>query len=224
VIVVEPFFYQFCRRTTPDAVLLHGPRGVGKTQYFLRQARETGGFYLSMDHPIPESASLYEWVSELFSRGERCVYLDEIHHIPDWSIQLKSLHDAYPGNTIRVSGSNSLLMNRGLGDLSRRFLSTPMPFISFREYLFLRTGHEIDPINPFTDVEDAHHLIAEINILKHFETYLQTGPADDTEDTGSGYPVSRLSVVSESPSSHERGTRISGNQSGTDRTGQFPVP
>ena len=163
--------------SVPRAVLLHGPRGVGKTQFMLRALRRMGGFYWSMDHPLLASYSVYEWVTRAFGRGADHVFLDEIHHAPDWSIHAKALYDAFPGKTIWLSGSSSILMSRGLGDLSRRFLAIAVPYLSFREYLELVTGEQLDPIDPFTDdaMDTGAALASRINVLGYFETYLREG-------------------------------------------------
>ncbi|MFW5642762.1 MAG: ATP-binding protein [Alkalispirochaeta sp.] len=163
--------------TSHHAVLLHGPRGVGKTQYLLRWARECGGMYCSMDHPLVSSVSVYDLVADAFSRGITDVFLDEIHTAPEWSARVKALCDSFPGKRIRLSGSNSLLMSHGIGDLSRRVLSLPMPFVSFREYLSLTTGHVHPLLDPFQpeSTDYAMALAAEVPVLTHFEKYLAGG-------------------------------------------------
>jgi DNA polymerase III delta prime subunit len=42
-------------------MLIHGPRGIGKTHYLLRHAQENAGFYLSTDQPLALARSLSEW-------------------------------------------------------------------------------------------------------------------------------------------------------------------
>jgi len=143
----------------------------------LRALKRVGGSYWSMDHPLLASHSVYDWVSHAFGRGVEHVFLDEIHHAAEWSIHAKALYDAYPGKTIWMSGSSSILMSRGLGDLSRRFLATTVPYLSFREFLEITTGDRFDVIDPFGDgaVERGADIAARINILRSFETYLQRG-------------------------------------------------
>lgn len=162
---------------TPRAVLLHGPRGVGKTQFMLRTLQQVGGSYWSMDHPLLASHSVYDWVSQAFGRGVDHVFLDEIHHAAEWSVHAKALYDAYPGKTIWLSGSSSILMSRGLGDLSRRFLATAVPYLSFREYLEIATGDQFAAIDPFAPgaMESGAEIAARINVLGYFEEYLGRG-------------------------------------------------
>jgi hypothetical protein len=82
-----------------------------------------------MDHPLVASISVYDLVAEAFGRGIRSVFLDEIHTAPDWSRHIKALYDSFPGTQLCLSGSDTLVMSRGVGDLSRRVLSLPIPTI-----------------------------------------------------------------------------------------------
>jgi len=183
--------------TGHPAVLLHGPRGVGKTQYLLRWARESGGLYCSMDHPLVASISVYDLVAEAFGRGIRSVFLDEIHTAPDWSRHVKALYDSFPGTQLRLSGSGTLLMSRGVGDLSRRVLSLPMPFMSFREYLALTTGRNDPVLDPFHNESGEYtaRMAAEIPVLTHFEAYLARGLRPIGLDHGDVYAQLVLQTV-----------------------------
>lgn len=161
----------------PRGVLLHGPRGVGKTQFMLRMLHRMGGSYWSMDHPLLASYSLYEWVSRAFGRGIVHVFVDEVHHTPDWSVQAKALYDSYPNKMIWMSGSSAIMMSRGVGDLSRRFLGTAVPYLSFREYLELKTGDSLDRLDPFSSTGGARgaQIASRLNVLGYFERYLKHG-------------------------------------------------
>lgn len=157
-------------------ILLYGPRGIGKTHYLLRHARTSAGFYLSTDQPLALGRPLSEWLEYLISRGHRSLYLDEIHLSPDWAAHLKAVYDAHPEVDIMVSGSSSLLASTGLADLSRRFISTHMPYLSFREYLVLRGEADSGVHNAFHEPPEWMHEIAgNLNVLKLFEDYLQYG-------------------------------------------------
>lgn len=72
--------------------------------------------------------------------GYEGIILDEIHFANDWSIQLKALYDDFPGKMIWASDSSSLVLLKGEGDLSRRYVPISMPLMSFREFLYLETG------------------------------------------------------------------------------------
>lgn len=75
--------------------------------------------------------------------------LDEIHYAPRWSQELKALHDAWPDRSIWASGSDSLLLSSGIGDLSRRYIDIAMPFLSFREFLVLKGFPDFGVHDPF---------------------------------------------------------------------------
>ena len=179
--VSEPFrpwsgFSLRIEDSSERGILLYGPRGTGKTTYILREAQATQGRYLSMDHPALAVRPLYDWVEALFSRGTTHVYLDEIHHGDDWSRSLKALYDAYPDRFIRASGSSSLLLSSGIGDISRRFVGVKLPYLSLREYLVLKGLPDFGIHDPFTKKMDwAGPILKDVNILAQFESYLQAG-------------------------------------------------
>lgn len=158
------------------ALLLYGARGIGKTTLLLREARESRAVYLSMDHPALAGLSVYDTVEALFQRGAMRVYLDEIHYATQWSEGLKALYDAWPDRSIWASGSNSLLLSSGIGDLSRRYVGIEMPFLSFREFLVLTGYPDFGIHDPFSaDTAWVQEILRAANILGLFETYLSTG-------------------------------------------------
>jgi hypothetical protein len=164
------------RETAERGIVLYGARGTGKTTFLLRVAREMDGVYLSLDHPALSTRPLFEWVEALLMRGTTHVYLDEIHHAVDWSRSLKMLYDSYPNCFIRASGSSSLLLSSGIGDLSRRFVGVHLPYLSFREYLVLNGYPDYGTIDPFGDEHDAlHEVLRTHNVLALFESYLTAG-------------------------------------------------
>ena len=159
------------------SLLLYGPRGVGKTTFLVREAKARGAVYLSMDHPALSSLSVYDAAEALFQRGVMQVCLDEIHYAAHWSEDLKALYDAWPDRSIWASGSDSLLLSSGIGDLSRRYIGIVMPFLSFREFLVLKGYQDFGVRDPFsTDTAWVSNVMAAGNILKLFETYLSSGP------------------------------------------------
>jgi predicted AAA+ superfamily ATPase len=178
------------------AALLHGPRGIGKTNLLLRLAKARGYRYLSADHPALFGTTIHEWVSILFRRGVPGIFIDEIHAAPQWSGNLKSLYDEWPDKVIWASGSNSLLLYQGLGDLSRRFLGVSMPFLSFREYLVLR---DYPDFGVQTDLEAsldwAGKVLGSCPVLALFEEYLKTGLRPFFTEGIGLYPERSLQVI-----------------------------
>ena len=122
------------------AVLITGPRGVGKTTLMLSRLKGRKLLYVSADSPLIAGRSLYEVAVFAFSRGYKGIAFDELHHARDWGQHLKALYDDYPNHHIWASDSSSLVLRTGVADLSRRYISLRLPLMSFREYIYLREG------------------------------------------------------------------------------------
>jgi predicted AAA+ superfamily ATPase len=160
------------------AVLFVGARGVGKTTYLLSRAAERGFLYVSADHALVAESSLWEIGDAAFGRGYEGIVLDEVHRARDWGVHLKSLVDSFPGKTIWVSGSSSILLKMGVADLSRRFSRVYLPLLSFREYLFLAGGYEFPVFDPFSGAEVGdviRGIVRDVNVQKEFRDYLSGG-------------------------------------------------
>jgi len=130
--------------------------------------------YLSADNPALASEALYENIKSIFMAGYSGVVIDEVHFAKDWSLQLKALYDDFPEHRLWVSDSSSLVLRSGIGDLSRRYLSIQMPFMSFREFLYLETGKEYPAADPFTE---SKLMLPKpgAEILEMFRTYRSVG-------------------------------------------------
>jgi len=124
----------------PRAIVLTGPRGIGKTTFLLHHIEKKRILYLSADNPAIAGISLYDLVKDIFFIGYEGVIIDEVHFAKDWSLHVKALYDDFPSHSIWISDSSSLVLRSGSGDLSRRYLPIQMPLLSFREFLFLETG------------------------------------------------------------------------------------
>lgn len=117
---------------------------------------------------------LYETVKAFFLAGYSGVIVDEVHFARDWSVHLKALYDDFPARSIWVSDSSALVLRSGIGDLSRRFVPIRMPLLSFREFLFLKTGILYPVFDPF--IGDTKLPVQPTpEILGHFREYRSTG-------------------------------------------------
>lgn len=136
-------------RTVRRAVVLLGPRRVGKTVLLhhaivrlLAEGNAPGSIaYVSVDLPLYMGLSL-ERLLELAeaASGEkiRWVFFDEIQYLQDWEIHLKRLVDDHPDLRIVVSGSAAAalkLKSRESG--AGRFTDFLLPPLTFAEYLDL---------------------------------------------------------------------------------------
>jgi len=169
---------------------------VGKTSFLLRCARSQQATYLSADHPLLASTSLFDWVERLYQRGKTVVLVDEVHQAKDWSRSLKALYDNYPDLSLWASGSSSVLLETGVADLSRRFPSFRMPFLSFREYLVLTGAPDFGVHDPFgADQSWATPVLRQINVLAHFEDFLRMGSRPFFLEGEDSYGIKVLQTV-----------------------------
>ncbi|MEK6704294.1 MAG: AAA family ATPase [Bdellovibrionota bacterium] len=159
------------------AIIITGARGVGKTTLILQNYPQEDFLYFSADNPIIAGCSLYDIGEAAFMQGYRGVLIDEVHYAKDWSINLKALYDAFPRKKICASDSSAIILRKGMGDLSRRFLVRKLPLLSFREYLILSgVCASLPQIDPFSaDKKSIQSVLSKINVMKHFKQYLQMG-------------------------------------------------
>jgi len=75
----------------PRAVVLTGPRGVGKTTFLLYHINKKRILYLSADSPIIAGISLYDLVKGIFLIGYEGVIIDEVHFAKEWSLHVKGI-------------------------------------------------------------------------------------------------------------------------------------
>lgn len=163
------------KNTIPKNMILTGLRGNGKSTFLLYNAKKSKKkiLYFSADNPVLSTAILYELVSGIFMQGYEGVIIDEVHFARDWSKNLKSLYDDFPDRIIWASDSSSLVLRNGTGDLSRRYVFVHMPFMSFREFLFLETGETYEAKNPFESKNLP--VTPDAKILSLFEQYKNHG-------------------------------------------------
>ena len=162
-----------------------GARGVGKTTIVLQHLKKIGAnpdrhLYLSADNPLVLRSSVYDIGSTHFMSGGVTLIVDEVHKYPDWSIEIKALHDSFPNRKIVILGSSKLSMILGKGDLSRRMRIYEMEPLSFREYLEMM-GYKDLPKLSFEELIQQHvkissKIVGRIpDILMLFKKYLSWG-------------------------------------------------
>lgn len=143
-----------CRRylghpTLARAILLSGPRRVGKTTVLIqivddaiKAGREPKSIlYASMDHPMLKHVSLRKILSlyhrDIFPEDRSVLLLlDEIQYSPDWQTEVKLLVDLRPQYRILATGSSSSQHRRGLTESGvGRWVTIRIPTLSFYEYV-----------------------------------------------------------------------------------------
>ncbi len=172
--------------------IIAGQCGVGKTtamiQYIYSFIQEDilskQALYVPVDHFMVVGHSLYEIAEEFVNYGGQLLCLDEIHKYPNWSRELKSIHDSFPNIKLIVSGSSALEIHKGSHDLSRRAVVYKMTGLSLREFIELKYHIELpvfDIVSILTDHE-KHSLeitqkldLEHLKILPIFQEYLRHG-------------------------------------------------
>jgi predicted AAA+ superfamily ATPase len=187
-----------------------GSRGVGKTTLMLQKAKLLNSVqadqavYLSLDDKLLFSNSIVDIAEELLKYGVKYLFLDEVHKYPpklkgfDWSAEIKSVYDRFPGLNTVYSGSSILKIYRGGGDLSRRKSPYRLQGLSFREYLeFIGTystrSYLLDELITHHQ-EISSEITASIKIIPLFKQYLKTGYFPFYQEDPSSY-YSRLNNI-----------------------------
>jgi uncharacterized protein len=146
-------FFPLVKTQVKRAVVLMGPRRVGKTVmiYHTVQALLSEGVqpnsicYFSVDHPIYNGLSLeklLEFYSEAsgvdYKSTQVYMFFDEIQYLRDWEVHLKSLVDTYPNIKSIVSGSAAAALRlKSTESGAGRFTDFLLPPLTFYEYLNL---------------------------------------------------------------------------------------
>lgn len=145
-----PFMRLLRDVAVPRAIVLIGPRRVGKT-VLLRQAiqslldDEIAGnavLYVALDTPLYSGRSLESLVrtfADLHNHGRDkrlWVFFDEVQYLKDWQTHLKSLVDSYRAIRFVASGSAAAaLRTKSRESGAGRFTDFVLPPLTFQEYL-----------------------------------------------------------------------------------------
>ncbi|HML96307.1 MAG TPA: ATP-binding protein [Thermodesulfobacteriota bacterium] len=140
-------------RTVRRAVILMGPRRVGKTvmihhtiERLIQEGFPSGQIvYFPVDHPVYNGLSLEEFI-KLFSETSAVdvnatpvyVFFDEIQYLKNWEIHLKKIVDDYPYIKAVASGSAAAALKLKSNESGAgRFTDFLLPPLTFYEYLLL---------------------------------------------------------------------------------------
>lgn len=163
---------------------IEGARGCGKTtfllQHLLKNHQPNHRLYLSLDHLYFQNNNLYDVLEWAATNLIKCVVLDEVHKYPNWSIEIKNIHDLYDNLQIIFTGSALLEINQAKADLSRRAVNYTLPSMSFREFLEFDKKIKL-PSYSLNDLIENHQEIA-LHVkekteapLVHFQRFLKFG-------------------------------------------------
>lgn len=169
-------FHELLKIDNEYYVGIKGIRGIGKTVLLLQIAEGIeNSVYFSADSTVVKSFSLYEIGRELYKRGFKTLFIDEIHRKANWDEDIKTLYDEHQIRVI-FSGSSALDMTKTGADLSRRVVLKELLPISLREFLNIKKKYEI-PLLSFTDILKRKQELVEKYAEAHgyLEEYYQYG-------------------------------------------------
>ena len=186
-------------------ICIKGPKGTGKTTLLLQHIREAFGsasdkaVYLAGDHIFFARHDVLDTVEFLHAHGYTHLFLDEVHHIPEWARIIKTVTDFYPELHVVYSGSSLLRLEDGGADLSRRQAVYTLKGLSFREYLSFEGALETKPLC-VEEILSAHReialdLVSNLKVLPFFEKYLKVGYYPLYRSVSSQFSERLLAVV-----------------------------
>jgi len=165
-------------------VAIIGAKGVGKTTMLLQHIKATfenknEALYASLDNSWFANHTIYELADEFYMNGGTHLFLDEIHHYPNWATEIKNIYDSFPKLKIVFTGSSLLQIYKSTTDLSRRVVYETLEGLSFREFLKFENVGDF-PSYSLHDIVENHQNIAfeiteNIKIMPLFKKYLKHG-------------------------------------------------
>lgn len=187
----QKFYDLVKQKTLHRAVVLMGPRRIGKTVIMYQAIQELIDegvspkkiLYFSIDTPIYTNVSLEELISKALESNneeiEGCyIFFDEIQYLKDWEIHLKSLVDRNRKTKFIASGSAAAALKmKSVESGAGRFSDYFLPPLTFAEYIDLNSYDalleeiEIDFSGPrkFYRCNDIEKLNS------HFQDYINFG-------------------------------------------------
>lgn len=165
-------------------IVILGQRGIGKTTTLAQLAsKNKDSLYLSLDD-IEISNDITSIIREFVLNGGKHLYLDEIHKSKDISAVLKFAYDNFKDLNIVATGSSALEVLKSSHDLSRRAIVYNISGMSFREYIGLSYGINLEAVE-LKDLLASHQEIAvntnnalkqkDLAVIKLFREYLKVG-------------------------------------------------
>jgi predicted AAA+ superfamily ATPase len=146
----ESFFELMADKSINRALILMGPRRVGKTvmvyhaiQRLINESlKATQILYVSIETPVYTGLSLEKLLNlfnELHTHGRKdnlVIFFDEIQYLKNWEVHLKSLVDSYPDYKFVATGSAAAALRlKSIESGAGRFSNFILPPLTFAEYL-----------------------------------------------------------------------------------------
>ena len=146
----ESFFELMADKSINRALILMGPRRIGKTvmvynaiqRLINEDLKATQILYVSIETPVYTGLSLEKLLNlfnELHTHGRKdnlVIFFDEIQYLKNWEVHLKSLVDSYPDYKFVATGSAAAALRlKSIESWAGRFSNFILPPLTFAEYL-----------------------------------------------------------------------------------------
>lgn len=186
---IRPLLPLVQQRDVKRAVLLMGPRRVGKTvllHHVITALLDDDVpprqiCYISVDHPIYNGCGLAELLEAYADasgadlRERTYVFFDEIQYLKDWELHLKTLVDANDNVKFVASGSAAAALRlKSTESGAGRFTEFLLPPVTFAEYVHLLQRENLiepSPAEPSFRAPDIHALNASFVHYLNFGGY-----------------------------------------------------
>jgi predicted AAA+ superfamily ATPase len=165
-------------------IAIIGSKGAGKTTLLLQHIKTTfenknEALFASLDNTWFANHTIFDLADEFYMNGGTHLFLDEIHHYPNWATEIKNIYDSFPKLKIVFTGSSLLQIYKSTADLSRRVVYETLEGLSFREFLKFENVCDF-PILSLDELVINHQNIAlqfteNIKIMPLFKKYLKNG-------------------------------------------------
>jgi len=188
---------------------LIGARGAGKTTLVLqyleklnkeKKLKSDEYMYISCDHPLMASKTLFEIVEDFAKYGGKVLIIDEIHKKENFCIDLKNIYDFFDVQII-FTGSSAISLEQCQSDLSRRALIYRLPVLSLREYIELHSdkrfnSYTLDELFP-NHLDISADILSKIKPLKYYKEYLKSGAYPFVLEGNNSYHQRLVEIVNE---------------------------
>ncbi|CAB3876628.1 hypothetical protein LMG1864_03057 [Achromobacter ruhlandii] len=168
-----PFLAAVRDRSVRRAVVLMGPRRVGKTVMIQQTIEELlrgdikphSILYLSLETPLYTGMALerilklYMSLHGINRKDQVYVFFDEIQYLKDWEVHLKSLVDSYELFKFIATGSAAAALRMKSNESGAgRFSDFELPPLTFAEYLqFVGREEELIECTEGRNPEERYH-------------------------------------------------------------------
>lgn len=181
-------------------IAIKGGRGVGKTDFLLARAKELRrqeleedanrklrkgavpkrrSLYINFDNFFFTEHSLVEVARAFYKQGGRVLLLDQMFKYPSWSRELRRCHDRFKDMKIIFSASPVMRLTEDNKDIANIVHMYNLRGLSFREYINLRTGLNLQSYT-LEQVMRNHASISRelceiVHPLQYLRDYMQHG-------------------------------------------------